>query len=386
MNKAITGVILGALLVGCALLVWGRSFNGEQQNQTFTTKLYQQIAKDKATENFVVSGDSLATVLMMLQYGATGQTQQELSRALCGKAQLCDSAEFSSYRNYLAANAVWVQQGLAINPDYRKEIEKRFKSDVESIDFQKNKTQAVNKINNWAKKNTKGMIKEIVKASDIDPMTAMVLANALYFQGFWPTEFDPKKTTDRDFNLLDGKTVSVPTMIKKDNYFLAKKNNIQLVGLAYRDTTMEMLILMPEDPKKFQEFSKNLSTETIASVVAEQAPAEIMLALPKFSIASSYSDLKSTLETMGIKKVFESDAELKKINDKVPLFLSKVLQKAVVQVDEKGTKAAAVSAGIVLTRAVLINNIQVNRPFVFAIYDQETHKIPFIGQVVNPAN
>ena len=219
---------------------------------------------------------------------------------------------------------------------------------------------------------------------NIDPMTAMVLANALYFQGFWPSEFDVKKTTDHDFSLLDGKIVSVPTMVKKDHYFQAKKNNIQMVGLPYRDSQLEMIILMPEDPKKFQDFVRTLNTESIASLVSEQVSSEFMLLLPKFSISSSYSDLKSTLQALGIKKVFEPDAELKKINDKVPLLLSKVLQKAVIQVDEKGTKAAAVTAGIMLTRAVLENIVQINRPFVFAIYDQKTHQIPFIGQVVNP--
>jgi serpin B len=356
----------------------------KSQTEIFTTRLFQQIAKDNSAQNFVISADSLAAVLQMLQYGATGETQQELSQALCDSSQLCHAEPLNKQAGYLAANAIWVQEGLAIKSSYSKEIQKRFKSEIETVNFQKNKNEAVKKINTWAKKNTKGMIEEILKPTDIDPMTALVLTNALYFQGFWPTEFDAKKTTDREFTLDNGKTISVPTMIKKDHYFQAKKNKIQMIGLPYRDSKLEMVILMPEDPKKFHEFAKNLSVETILSLVAAQEDSEAFLQMPKFSIASSYSDLKATLKLLGIKKVFEPEAELKNINDKAPLFLSKVLQKAVIEVNEKGTKAAAVSAGIVLTRAVLTPNLQVDRPFIFAIVDQQSKQIPFMGQVVNP--
>ena len=383
-QKWIVKVLLSMALVSGPLMVLAKGCRIPSQAECFTTQFFQQIVKDKSGQNFVVSGDSLASVLSMLEYGATGVTQQELSKALCGASTLCQGEGLKDHPGYLAANAVWVQHGLAIKPGYRADIEKRFNGDIASVDFQKNKTQAVQKINAWAKKNTKGMIDQIVKASDFNPMTAMVLANALYFQGFWPTEFDTKKTEKREFTLLNGQKVNVPTMMKKDNYFLAKHNNIKMLGLPYRDSNLEMVVLMPENPKKYSEFLKSLTTETIAALVTEQKKSELMLLMPKFSIASSYDDLKKNLQALGIKKVFEPNAELNNINDKVPLFLSKVLQKAIIQVDEKGTKAAAVTAGIVLTRAVLEENFQIDRPFVFAIVDQQSHKIPFIGQVVNP--
>lgn len=355
------------------------------KTETFSSKIFQQIAKEKSQENFVLSGDSIASVLMMLQYGASGATQKELSMALCGKTQLCESDALNSHKNYLAANAVWIQQGIPINPQYRTDIEKKFHGDIETVNFKKNKNLAVKQINAWAKKNTEGMIDEVLKSSDLTVGTAMVLANALYFQGFWPTQFDADKTRDHEFTLLSGQKNNVPTMEKEDQYFVANQNNTQLIGLPYRDSDLEMLVLMPENPKEFQTFVQALTNKTIESLVNAQATTKATLYLPKFSVATSYKDLVPNLQALGIRQVFTDQAELNKITTKESLYLSKVLQKAVIQVDEKGTKAAAVTTGVVM-RAVMMQPkiLEVNRPFVFAIYDQKTHKIPFMGQVVNP--
>nr|MDQ2993656.1 serpin family protein [Pseudomonadota bacterium] len=324
-------------------------------------------------------------VLMMLQYGATGTTLRELSMALCDKTQPCENAAPNTHKDYIAANAVWVQEGLVLNPQYRSDIEKKFQGDIESVNFQKNSDLAVEQINAWAKKNTKGMITEVLKSSDINSGTAMVLANALYFQGFWPTQFDTQKTMDQEFTLLNGQKKNVPTMTKEDQYFVANINHTQLIGLPYRDSDLEMLVLMPENPKKFKVFVQSLTTKTINALVAAQASTKATLYLPKFSIESSYNDLTPNLQALGIHKVFTPQAELSKITDKKSIYLSKVLQKAIIQVDEKGTKAAAVTTGVMM-RAVMMQPtiLRVDRPFVFAIYDQKTHQFPFIGQVVNP--
>lgn len=352
--------------------------------EEFSTRFFQQIAKNKPNSNFVLSGESLKTVLLMLQDGATGSTQNELSRALCGTSQRCQTLPQTHQEGYQLANAMWVQEGLAINPDYQKNIKKIYQGEVTSVNFQKQKARAVNQINTWTKKNTGGMIPEILKVNDVDGSTALVLTNALYFQGFWPTEFDPKKTVNRPFTLLSGEALEVPTMIKNDTYFTAKNNDMQMVGLTYRDSSLELLIIMPTDMQNFGKFVATLTNEKIQSLIAAQQQTKLTLFLPKFSIASSYDSLKSNLEALGIHKVFSAAAELSKINDKVPLYLSKVLQKAIIEVNEKGTKAAAVTAGVVAMRASLPALLQVNHPFVFALYDQKSKKLIFMGQVVNP--
>lgn len=352
--------------------------------ETFSSRLFQLVAKDKPNANFVFSGESLKTVLLMLQDGATGDTQRELSQALCGSSALCQSEVPNKQQGYQAANAMWVQQGLAINPNYRSQIIRQYHGEVASVDFLTGKEQAVKKINAWADKSTQGMIPDLLKTSDIESNTALILTNAIYFQGFWPELFDIKKTTDRPFTLLNGSKIEVPTMIKEADYLTAKQNNIQLVGLPYRDSSLELLILMPEDPKKFAEFASNLTSDTIEGLVKAQQKHKFTLYLPKFSIASSYGDLKPSLQKLGIRKVFTTAAELNKINAKAPLLLSKVLQKAIIKVDERGTKAAAVTAGIVMMRAVMPMMTEINRPFVFVIFDQKSNKPIFMGQVVNP--
>jgi serine protease inhibitor len=351
---------------------------------SFSTDFFRLIAKDKRQQNFVLSGESLEVVLQMLQQGSSGLTQRELSQALCGQSQPCSIAAGNKL-GYQAANAVWVQQGLVIKSGYQTDLKSQFHSEILSANFQKDPSAAVKQVNSWAKKNTAGMITEILQLSDIDTNTAMILANAIYFQRFWPTAFDPKNTTNVEFQLLNGKKTSVPTMSKKDHYFSATQNGVRMIGLPYRNSSLEMLVLMPEEAKKFPQFVSSITSQTINSLLAAQHDIELTLFMPKFSITSFFSDLKSTLQSMGIRKVFTQSAELDKISTNPPLSLSKVLQKAVIIVDEKGTKAAAVTAGIVVMRAVMPMMFRVDRPFVFAIVDQKTHKIIFMGQVVNPA-
>ncbi|MBX9586307.1 MAG: serpin family protein [Gammaproteobacteria bacterium] len=349
----------------------------------FSVNFFQKIAHHKSTENFVLSGTSLEAVLLMLQEGALGDTQRELSMALCGSSKACQNV-VSKQKDYDVANAIWVQQGLVIKPNYLDTIKKRYQGEILSADFQKNALKAVEQVNQWANTNTHGMIKDILQPSDVDKSTAMILANAIYFQGFWPVEFDVKNTANMDFTLLNNKKVSVATMTKKDDYFIANQNGIQLVGLPYRDSQLEMLVLMPEETKKFPDFIRALSNEKIQSLLGAQQKSEFTLFLPKFSISSSYTDLKATLQSLGIRTIFTTRADLSNINDQVSLSLDKVLQKAVIIVDEKGTKAAAVTAGIVMTRAVMPRMVHIDRPFVFAIVDRNSRDILFMGQVVNP--
>ncbi len=353
------------------------------QLTNFSVNFFQKIARDHAQENLVLSGTSLEAVLLMLQEGAKGITQQELSLALCGSSQPCQ-AVVSKQKEYDVANAIWVQQGLEIKHDYLDVIKNRYQGDVLSADFEKNPTQAVERVNQWADKNTHGMIKDILQPNDVDKSTALILANALYFQGFWPVEFDVKNTSNLDFTLLNNKKIRVPTMNKKDHYYIANQNGIQLIGLPYRDSQLEMLILMPIEATQYTHFVQTLTADKIYSLLQSQQKTEFTLFFPKFSIASSYRDLKSTLQSLGIRTIFTAHADLGNINDKVPLNLDKVLQKAVIVVDEKGTKAAAVTAGIVMMTAVMPRTIRVDRPFVFAIVDNNTQDILFMGQVVNP--
>lgn len=387
MGKMLTnGFFGGVLAVVGALATPATQAVAQPGNETsaFSASFFHQIAKDKSQENFVLSGESLKAVLLMLQQGSSGLTQRELSQALCGQSKPC-GIPAGNKLGYQAANAVWVQQGLVIKSGYQADLKSQFHSEILSANFQKDPSAAAKQVNSWANKNTAGMISEILQPSDIDKNTAMILANAIYFQGFWPIAFDPKNTANVEFQLLNGKKTTVPTMSKKDHYFSANQNGVHMIGLPYRNSSLEMLVLMPEEAKKFPQFVSSITSQTINSLLAAQHDIELTLFMPKFSITSFFSDLKPTLQSMGIRKVFTPSAELDKISTNPPLSLSKVLQKAVIIVDEKGTKAAAVTAGIVLMRAVMPMMFRVDRPFVFAIVDQKTHKIIFMGQVVNPA-
>jgi serpin B len=214
----------------------------------------------------------------------------------------------------------------------------------------------------------------------------MVLVNAIYFKADWLDQFDKDSTFDVPFHLLDGSTVDVPMMHQGMYIPYVQGDGYQAVELAYAGGTAAMDIIVP-DEGSFEAFDAALNIETLNEIFSSMQPTSVEFGLPKFTFTSDFG-LARQLENMGMKDAFNRDfADFSGMTGGKDLFISDVVHKAFIAVDEDGTEAAAATAVIMaVTSAPMFDtNLIVDRPFIFAIRDLQSGQILFMGGVVNPA-
>jgi serpin B len=227
----------------------------------------------------------------------------------------------------------------------------------------------------------------------LNDLTRMVIANAIYFNARWMTEFNPSRTTDAPFNLLDGSTVTVPIMIG-DGMELAYADGEGYVAVAlpYRDGNHRMLLLVP-DAGQFAAFESGLNADLFRAIKLALAPTLAQVMLPRFEFEYTLN-LNDTLKALGLTDAFQPDvADFRRMFDYAAtserLFISAVLHKAFIKVGETGTEAAAATAIVMEATSAQIDppvQVLIDRPFYFAIEDTRTDTILFMGRVLNPGS
>jgi serpin B len=218
----------------------------------------------------------------------------------------------------------------------------------------------------------------------LSPVTRLVLANAIYFNGKWALPFEKESTHDDAFNLLDGSIVTVPMMSQTENLQYAAGDGYQAAALPYRETDMSMVFVLP-DRGRFAEIEGSLSAEFMADLVAKLESQRVWIKLPKFSFESSFG-LTDTLSDMGMPNAFD-EADFSGMTGKRDLFISDILHKAFVAVDEEGTEAAAATVVMMELSARVEDDLiemLLDRPFLFFIRDNDTGTILFAGRLMNP--
>jgi serpin B len=222
----------------------------------------------------------------------------------------------------------------------------------------------------------------------IDDMTRLVLTNAIYFKAAWLSKFEPTVTQDGPFTLLDGSQVTVPLMVQQSTYAHTSGEGYQAVMLPYEGSRMAMVILLP-DRENFAAFEDALDADQFAEIAASMTPGEVVLTLPRFEITSEFS-LRDALTALGMTDAFDPAlADFTGMADTDDdLYISAVIHKAFVKVDETGTEAAAATAVVVGVTSAPMEpplDIRVDHPFIYAIYDLDSRSILFLGRVLNPA-
>ena len=240
-------------------------------------------------------------------------------------------------------------------------------------------------INNWVSDKTEEKINDLLPEGSINPETKLVLVNAIYFKADWLDAFDANDTYDRDFKLLDGSTVSVPMMGQRMYIPYALRDGYAIAELPYAGGTAAMTLIVP-DEGRFEEIEAQLSHAMIQEALASITTTDVAVAMPKFKYESAFL-LSDALSALGMPFAFdENQADFSGMTSEQDLFISDVIHKAFVAVDEEGTEAAAATAVIMegATAMMTENSIYIDRPFIYLIRDTETGQILFIGRVLNP--
>ncbi|XP_017016119.2 serine protease inhibitor 42Dd-like [Drosophila takahashii] len=357
----------------------------------FTDDFYQQLAKDNANKNLISSPLSAEIVMSMVYMASGGKTAQEMRDVLKLPADKKEVAR--KYKDFLTnlegrekvailelANRIYVNDRYSLLPEFNKVVKDSFKAEAEAISV-KDPQKAVSIINKWVKEQTRNRIKSIAEEKDINPDLTVVLLNAIYFKGQWQEQFNSSNTKKADFRTADKKIVPVQMMSHfgkfRANYI--PKLDAKVIELPYRNSSLSMVIFLPEKVDGLPELEKKIADFPAYIPVIQ----EVDLKLPKFKIEFK-ALLNDILEKMGIVAAFTDKADFSGLVQ-IPTKISKVIQKAFIEVNEEGAEAAAVtgvigSITLIARPRPLVFNA--DHPFAYIIRDEKT--IYFQGHFVKP--
>ncbi|HVM72321.1 MAG TPA: serpin family protein [Anaerolineales bacterium] len=372
-----------------------------RDNNAFAVALYKQLGS--VDGNLFLSPYSISLALAMVYGGAAGDTGTQMAQALhfslpqerLHPAMNALSQKLSSYAlgndpshgfSLNIANAVWSQQGFQFLPAYLDLLSQDYGAGLHLADFVHAAEASRKAINDWVDQQTHGKITNLFPQGSINAATRLVLANAIYFKATWDSTFDPARTENANFYLADGTTTRVAMMHSRENasYSYARGDGYQAVGLPYAGTPVQMVIIMP-DGGKFAGFQSGLNAAQLDTILSGMSGSPLDLAMPKFKIEAVF-DLKNTLASLGMPDAFNDKADFSGMDGKKDLYISDILHKAYVNVDENGTEAAAATGVAVGVMAMPAQSqkVTIDHPFLFLLYDPQTNTILFMGRVMNP--
>ena len=372
-----------------------------EDNNAFAFDLYRSLAAQDG--NLIYSPYSISLALAMIYAGARGQTESQMAQVLHFLPQGQLHPAFNALDLQLAergkpqseeetplqldiANAVWAEQTYPFLQSFLDTIALNYGAGIRLADFINEHETVRQEINGWVSDRTTGKIKDLLNEGVLDSNTRMALVNAIYFKGDWLSPFNPDSTQEAPFHLLDGSEVTVPMMNQDLFITYARGEGWQAVELPYQGGTAAMDIIIP-DESRFAEIESGLDHGAASSILSSLQPASVSLGLPKFKFETEFG-LKDQLTALGMTDAFDPDkADFFGMSERNDLFISAVVHKAFVAVDEKGTEAAAATAVIVGVASAPMSEVTltVDRPFIFLIRDLPTGQILFAGRVLNPA-
>ncbi len=365
-----------------------------KSDNEFGIDLYRKLlACQDNNSNVILSPISAALALAMTYNGADSTTRSAMEKAL--KKEGFTTEEINKiYRNLMnglmsvdknvtlnIANSIWYRNNFDVEQEFINTNQSFYDAQVRALDF--SNPSAIDIINNWVEEKTNNKIKEIIK--QISPATVMFLINAVYFNGIWKYEFDEESTGNNDFYLSDGSIIQVPVMYLEERVMYCENEIFSSVELFYGAGNYSMIILLPSQDKSTDDIVNDLTSQTWEEWNSSFTEQEVLVGLPKFKFEFEDS-LNSPLTDMGMGIAFmPGEADFSKINPHQDIFISMVKQKSYIDVNEKGTEAAAATVvEMELTAMPDKKYFIVDRPFMFIIKEKDTNAIIFIGRVMRP--
>ena len=371
-------------------------------NSTFAFELYQALRDTDG--NIFYSPYSISLALAMTYAGARGETEKQmadtlhfllpqnrlhpalnsLDQELASRGQGAKGKDGEGFRLHIV-NAIWGQKDYKFLSEFLDTLAENYGAGLRILDFIKEPEQSRITINNWVSDQTEERIKDLIPQGAIDALTRLILTNAIYFNAAWRYPFDKDATSNGDFYLLNGDKITVPMMNQTESFGYVEGDGYQAVEIPYDGSELSMVILLPE-AGQFDSFEASMNSQRVGSIIQDIGYRQVALSMPKFEYESSFS-LKDTLSAMGMPDAFSAVADFSGMTGSPDLFISEILHKAFVSVDEAGTEAAAATAVIMSLTAVPAEPVKVtvDRPFIFLIRDIETGTILFVGRVLNPS-
>jgi serine protease inhibitor len=360
-------------------------------NTEFALNLFNGLANEDSSNNIFISPISISIAMAMAYNGAIGTSQKEISNTLkftgynpdslnnAFKLLLSSMSGIDEMVELYTGSSIWLKNDLEINKDFQYLAENYYNASINPADFDSSDT--VNKINDWVSKVTEGKIKNIASPSSLKD-EVMYLVNAIYFKGQWKDKFKQENTGEDDFFLADKSSKKVQMMNNSGKFDYYRGEKFQMLRMPYGRDKSAMYVLLPDEGFDINDLSASLTFQLLNNYILQSSNEEVILKFPKFDIDYSVN-LKKILSNMGINTPFDKDTA--DFGGIAPgLFISQIDHKAIIEVNEEGTiAAAATSFGMGATAARPVE-FTVNRPFILFIRDDRTGNILFEGRIMQP--
>lgn len=360
-----------------------------QRNNDFALNLFRQTSR---FDSKVISPLSVSFLMGILANAADGITYQEIlktlgagefsagdinqiSQFIIEKAGSLDPATKLNIANYIAVN-----KAFKLKDSFIKTVEHSYNAKTESLDF--SSPQTLKRINSWCKKQTDNMIPKII--DNVEPNAVSYLMNAIYFNGSWSDKFNKKETHEENFRGYTRNIQRVEMMHRNDKYRYFSNDAYAAVDLPYGNGTYTMTVILPNTDKSTEDILKEINAKTLTNLSNNMENCIVDLKLPRFSTETDFP-LNDIITKLGAPSMFSAgNANFKKFSDG-NFFISKMFQKAKIEVSEEGTKAAAVTAAVMVSMSLQPVEprrveFHANRPFIYFIRESNSGAIFFMGQ------
>jgi serpin B len=378
-------------------------------------------ATARGNANALISPYSIETALVMAYAGADGKTREEMKRVLHLPGDDETHRSFAALQRSLdavvqrsaeiaakmkaygqtndaitlaAANRLFGERDYDFRATFLDLLKTNYNAPFQPMDFAHNAPAATKTINDWVAEQTRQRILNLIPDGALDAKTRLVLANALYFKAPWAQPFSESATTPRPFHANGGDAVNVPTMNIEKSFGYAKENGLTVVSLPYNGGEIQFLIILPDDVNGLAKAEADLGTARF-SEWSKLPLHEVKLFLPKFKIAPPTLPLGEALQSLGMTTAFDKprgSANFDRMAPRRPddyLYISRVFHKTFLDLDEKGTEAAAATAVVMAVYSAILQKpqpveVRVDHPFLFAIQHRESGACLFLGHVTDP--
>ena len=374
-------------------------------NTTFATDFYALLKENEG--NIIFSPFSISLALSMAMAGAETTTEEVMLNALrmtlpeeevapafnalilaiqASEDSTTDEMEGSKFTLNIA-NSLWGQAGFELKAPFLDTLARYFGAGMYTVDFQQDPEAARLAVNAWVADETEDKIKDLIPEGAINELTRLILANAIYFNGSWMYPFSEGATSQESFTLLDGSDIMIDMMkMGGTNLSYLNGEDFQAVSLPYLSPEFSMLALVP-DEGQFSAFESSLDTESLMEIIRQMSSTQVNLQMPKFDFETT-TNANDVLGQLGMSEIFDPDAaDFSGITEEDKLYVTSVLHKATITVDESGTEAAAATAVVMGIKSAMPEepvSLVIDRPFLFLIRHEPTGTILFMGRVVEP--
>ena len=374
-------------------------------NNRFSASLYRQLAAGDATGNIFFSPFSISSALAITYEGARGTTADEIRSVFFFPANQTVMREGYAAENAAinagnagytlsTANALWAEKTYVFLPAYTATAEKYYGANTTNLDFAGQPEASRQTINSWVAGQTNNKILDLLPPGSITDLTRLVITNAVYFKGTWEKQFDANLTSDAPFTTPSGSEVTVKMMQQTGEgavFSYAANTDLQMLSLPYTAKDgkgLSMVILLPRN-NTISAAVPYLDPANLSALEQSASTRQVRVYIPKFKVETQYS-LPGTLSTMGMPTAFSGNADFSGMDGTKDLYISDVVHKAYIEVNEEGTEAAAATGVVMSVKAVApgteepVPVFRADHPFLFVIQDNNTGAILFTGRITNP--